>query len=122
MYIFFPSMLVLNCFKHSARSCNCSRPQPGGRGTLQGSKAGLAACDAAAEQRSQGLLSVRQHLHHCQQQKLCLHLEQQQQRLVHRNPEEGGPAFTTQRWILWSVSFPAGGLVLRAGGHHSCTE
>lgn len=123
IYFFFPSMLILNCFKHSARSCNCTEPQAGGRGTWQGSQAGLAAHDAAAEQCSQGSLTVGQHLQCCQQPKLCLHLGQtQRQHLVHRTPEEGGPAFTMQRWVLWSMSFPAGGLVLRAEGHHSCSS
>lgn len=91
---------------------------------MQGSQAGLAACDAAAGQCSHcgnSSLTVGQHLHCCQHQKLCLYLGQpQRQHLVHRNCEEGGATFTTQRWILRSVSFQA--QVLRAEGHHSCSS
>lgn len=36
-------------------------------------------------------------------------------------PGERSPTFTAPSCISWSVSFPAGGLALRAEGHRSCS-
>lgn len=126
MYFFFPSKFILNCFKHSARSCKWSKPQAGGRGTLQGSQAGLAGCDAAAEQCSQAGLTHWDSISTAASSKSCVCTWDSDRgsivcteilkREVQHSREEGGAE------ILWSVSFPAGGLVLRAEGHHRCSS
>lgn len=114
-------MFIFNCFKHSAKSCNCSQPRLIVEAPLRAVRPGWQhtwlqwGCAFTGFARH-GITSPAP-------------LAASSKRYVHiwvsifctEMPEEASPAFTTPRCISWSVSFPAGGLELRAEGHYSCS-